>query len=69
MTLHGHGARDVSAALGRPDLRQWIEALRLLGQIGAQPPSDAVGGAIEILQRPILRSWSRSEPTSAGTRA
>ena len=49
MTLQGHGARDVSEALGRPDLRQWIEALRLLGQVGAQPPSDAVGGAVEIL--------------------
>jgi len=49
MTLREHGARDVSAALARPDLHPWIEALRLLGQVGAQPPSDAVGGAVEIL--------------------
>lgn len=50
MTLQALGVRRVTSAVGKPELQQWLDALRLLGRIGARPPADAVGGAVEVLQ-------------------
>ncbi len=47
--LQARGARGVSETRARPHLRKWLDMLRLLGQLGAQAPRDAVGGAVEIL--------------------
>lgn len=47
--LRSDGIRDVSTAMARPGMRKWLDALRLLGRVGARVPSDAVGGAVEIL--------------------
>ena len=47
--LQTHGARGVAQARARPDLRKWLDMLRLLGRLGARAPRDAVGGAVEIL--------------------
>jgi len=43
------GAGDVNAAAARPELRPWVETLRLLGRWGARFPRDAMGGAVESL--------------------
>jgi hypothetical protein len=48
--LRQQGVRDVSAALARPGDRKWIDVLRLLAKIGARPPADVVGGAVEVLK-------------------
>ena len=47
--LQARGARGVAETRARPHLRKWLDMLRLLGQLGAQAPRDAVGGAVEIL--------------------
>jgi hypothetical protein len=48
--LRDLGVRGIKAAVAKPELRQWLNALRLLGRIGARPPADVVGGAVELLQ-------------------
>jgi hypothetical protein len=47
--LRSDGVMDVSTAMAQPGMRKWLDALRLLGRVGARVPSDAVGGAVEIL--------------------
>jgi hypothetical protein len=44
------GVRGIKAAVANPELHQWLDALRLLGRIGARPSADVVGGAVELLQ-------------------
>ena len=48
--LQNLGVRGIKAAVARPELGQWLDALRLLGRIGARPSADVVGGAVELLQ-------------------
>jgi len=48
--LQDLGVRGIKAAVARPELGQWLDALRLLGRIGARPSADVVGGAVELLQ-------------------
>ena len=48
--LQAHGARGVAETRARAHLRKWLDMLRLLGQLGAQPPRDAIGGAVELLK-------------------
>ena len=48
--LQEHGVRGIKAAVANPELHQWLDALRLLGRIGARPSADVVGGAVELLQ-------------------
>ena len=48
--LQDLGVREVSAAIADPGLHKYLDVLRLLGRIGARPPADAVGGAVEILK-------------------
>jgi hypothetical protein len=48
--LQERGARRVAEALARPELRPFIDTLRLLSGVGGRPPKDAVGGAVETLQ-------------------
>jgi hypothetical protein len=50
--MRERGVRGVTAALARPELRPWLDTLRLLGRVGARPPEGAVGGAVELLQGP-----------------
>ncbi|MGH9373406.1 MAG: ankyrin repeat domain-containing protein, partial [Vicinamibacterales bacterium] len=47
--LQARGARGVAETRARPHLRKWLDMLRLLGRLGAHPPRDAVGGAVELL--------------------
>jgi hypothetical protein len=47
--LQANGVRGVAQAMERPGMQKWLDVLRLLGRVGAQPPRDAVGGAVEIL--------------------
>jgi hypothetical protein len=44
------GVRGINAAVANPELHPWLDALRLLGRIGARPSADVVGGAVELLQ-------------------
>jgi Ankyrin repeat len=48
--LRDLGVRGITAAVAKPELRQWLDALRLLGRIGGRPPADVVGGAVELLK-------------------
>jgi hypothetical protein len=50
--MQASGVRGISQAMKRPEMQRHLDALRLLGRVGAQPPSDAVGGAVEILNGP-----------------
>ncbi len=47
--LRQRGARDIASVSARPELRPWLDTLRLLGRVGARFPFDAVGGAVELL--------------------
>jgi hypothetical protein len=47
--LQQRGARDVDSVIARPDLRHWLDTLRLLGRLGARFPGDTIGGAVESL--------------------
>jgi hypothetical protein len=47
--LQERGARDVDAVVARPELRPWLDTLRMLGRLGARFPKDALGGAVESL--------------------
>ena len=47
--LQGRGARDFDAVGTRPELRPWLDVLRLLGRLGARFPREALGGAVESL--------------------
>src|SRR6185436_1097475 len=38
--LQDLGVRGIKAAVARPELGQWLDALRLLGRIGARPSAD-----------------------------
>ncbi len=48
--LRDQGARDVTSALARPELRPLLDTVRLLSRVGARPPKNAVSGTVEILQ-------------------
>ena len=47
--LRQRGAVDVDSVVQRPELRPWLDTLRLLGRFGARFPNDALGGAVESL--------------------
>src|SRR4030095_10373282 len=43
--LSARGGRGVSAIQARPELRPWLDTLRMLGRIGARPTPGALRGA------------------------
>lgn len=43
------GMGDMSSAAARPEMRPWMETLRLLGRWGGRFPKEAIGGAVESL--------------------
>ena len=59
--LRDLGVRGIKAAVAKPELRQWLDALRLLGRIGARPPEDAPGRDNFVPARAARRPKWRSD--------
>ena len=49
-TMRAKGIRGMSAAIARPAMGKWVDALRDLGRMGGRPSRDVIGGSVEILQ-------------------